>query len=166
LYSVDEYYNNLCTAQITELKQTNRFRFLNYLPSPGYSPFTGGFSLSFNVLGPLQEFRNKNLTTQKILSIQEINQLQCSSLKNEIKADYQLLTMSIDQYYSRDTLDQLTLKAYDLSKKQYQRNEITPSDFIAIQKNYESYKISRTAEANTIRKEILQLLIKSKMPIN
>lgn len=165
LKAVDKYYYNLSTAQIEELKQTNRLRFLNYIPSPGYSPFTGGVTLSFNILAPLQEIRNTNLIKQKIASIKKINELECESLKNEIKADYEAVQISIYEFNLADTLEFLTLQAFNLSKKQFERNELLPSAFLAIQKSFEQYKLSRVAERNAIRIKIFQLFIKSKMPI-
>lgn len=165
LSSVDTFYNNLSIAQIEELKQSTKYRWLNYLPSPGYSPFTGGFTLSVNISGPLSEIKTRHTSKQKTASIIQLNKIVATDLKNSIIADYESLHISIFEFHSKDTLDYLTIEAFNLSKSQYKRNEITPTEFFSSQKNYQSWQVQRLIEGNTINKAILQLFIKSKAAI-
>lgn len=135
------------------------------MPSPGYSPFTGGFTFSVNLSAPITEIKSKQLSKQKIQSIQNINALTALALKNEVAANYKAVEIEIYEFHAKDTLDYLTLQAFDLSKSQYQRNQITPTEFFAAQKNFQSWKVQRTVETDAINISILQLFIKSKAAI-
>jgi hypothetical protein len=164
--SIDSFYSNLSEAETHEFKQSTKGLWLNYLPSPGYSPFTGGFTFSLNLSAPIQEAKSKKLSVLKIASINKINMLQASSLKNEVFADYEACRLSIFEYHSKDSSVQLKHKAFNLYCRQYERNEITPSAFIANQIEMETLNAQRIAEANNIYKSILSLVIKSKKPVN
>ena len=164
--SVDNYFEDLTKSQIEEFKTSSKHRWLNYLPSPGYSPFTGGFSFSLNISGPLQEIKIKNLSRQKILSIQRLNQIQCNALKNEVFTDFKALEIAVFEFHSKDTLVYLKHEAFNLAKVQYSRNELTPTEFLARQYEIKSLTIQRIEEANNIYKSILLLLLKSKNPMH
>lgn len=166
LNSVDKYYNNLCTAQIAEFKESQKNRWLSYIPSPGYSPFTGGFTLSLNLSGPIQELNSRQLRKQKIEAIQSTNKLEAETLKNEVFADLKTLEISINDYHSRDTLVHLKEKAFKLAENQYKRHFSTPTEFLARQYEVESIHVQRINEANLIYKQILLLLIKAKKPVH
>jgi hypothetical protein len=163
--NVDSFYNRLTQAQQIELKQSDKYKWLNYLPSPGYSPFTGGLSLNLNLAAPLQAINQKHVSKQKAESIGRINALAAEVLKNEIRVDFNTIQFSIQEFQAKDSLQILKLQAFRLYSSQYQRNEITPSDFLGKQQDFESFKIQRLAEANQIKKAIQQLFIKSKMAI-
>lgn len=135
------------------------------MPSPGYSPFTGGFTLSLNLSGPIQELNSRQLRKQKIEAIKKQCVIDAHELKNEVFADRKTLEISIQDYHSRDTLVNLKEKAFKIAKSQYQRNQLTPTDFITKQFELESLHVQRINEANLIFKQILLLLIKSKMPM-
>lgn len=163
--SIDSFYTNLSDAETHEFKQESKGRWLNYLPSPGYSPFTGGFTFSLNLSAPVQEAKAKKLSAFKIASIKKINLIQASSLKNEVFADYEACRLSILEYHSKDSSVQLRHKAFNLYRRQYERNELTPSAFIANQVEMETLTVQRIAEANNIYKSILSLIIKCKKPM-
>lgn len=136
------------------------------MPSPGYSPFTGGFTFSLNLAAPITEIKTKQAAKQKAASIIQLNKILAADLKNQIIADYESLNISISEFHSKDSLDYLTVAAFNLSKSQYLRNEITPTEFFAAQKNIQSWQVQRLIESNNINKAILQLFIKSKAAIN
>lgn len=164
-HSIDNYYHQLTKAQAEELQQQRKKRWLNYLPSPGYSPFTGGFSLSLNLAAPLAEIRLNEQAKQKLQSIERLNRLQVHQLKNEVFADYQNIERTIEEYHAKDSMVQLKQKAFALYTSQYNRNELTPSEYLNRQQDHEAFKLQRTAEANNIHRSILQLLIKAKAAI-
>lgn len=161
----DVFYCNLADAETEEFQQENKHHWLNYLPSPGYSPFTGGFSFSMNLSAPIQEMKLRHTAAQKIRSIKRVQSMNAEILKNEIFSDYKALEILISQYHSKDSLEYLTHEAFNLSSSQYARNEITPSDFISKKIAMENFTAQRIAEANNIYKSILLLLIKSKKPM-
>lgn len=162
---LDIYFEKLTDSQIDEFRLSNTKRWLNYLPSPGYSPFTGGFTVSFNLSAPIQEVKTRAQVKQKISSIKKTNELELQSLKMEVKASINALENLVSQYKSLDTLELLKHKAFALVCTQYERNEITPTQFIANEIEYENFKISRLASFNTIQQKILELLIEFKCPV-
>ena len=163
--SIDNYYNDLTESEIQEFKSTNKNRWLNYIPSPGYSPFTGGLTFSINLAAPLQEAKLSNISKNKIASIKRINQLAAKSLKNEVYSDYKFVEISMTEYKLKDSLEYLKLKAFKIFQTQYERNEITPSDFLAKQYEIRSIQTTTIIERNTIYKSILLLLLKSKQQV-
>lgn len=163
--SIDIYYNNNTNIQIDEVRQTNKFRWLSYVPSPGYSPFTGGFTFSMNLSGPLNEVRNNHTTKAKITAIQLTNQAAANDLKNSIYTDYQRIKNSISEYTQRALLDSLNNQAFGLSQKKYNDSELTPSEFLTIMKQHEEYRLNRIKEQNAIHEAINNLLYKAKMPV-
>ncbi len=133
--SIDIYYNNITNIQANEIKQTSKFRWLSYVPSPSYSPFTGGFTFSMNLSGPLNEVRNNHTTKAKITAIQLTNQAAANDLKNSIYTDYQRIKNSISEHTQRALLDSLNNQAFGLSQKKYNDSELTPSEFLTIMKS-------------------------------
>ena len=162
---IDFYYEELTDAETDEYKQSNKHRWLNYLPNPGYSPFTGGFTISLNISAPVQEIKSRKLSEQKIQSIKKLHKLQAFSLKIEVFADYKSLQNSIFEYRSRDSLEYFTHEAFKLYTSQYARNEMTPSDFIGKKIAMENFIAQRISEAHNIYQSILLLLIKCKKPV-
>lgn len=163
---VDMFYVTLAIAETEEYRENNKKHWINYLPSPGYSPFTGGFSFSLNLSTPIQEVKNKRKAKQKILSIKRLYELQATTLKNEVFVLYKALESSIIEFNQKDSLVYLTHKAFDLRSAQYNRNEITPSDFLREKISMENFISQRLADSNNIYKSILQLLLKSKKPMH
>lgn len=163
--SIDTYYDDLTESEVQEFKSSNKKRWLNYLPSPGYSPFSGGFTFSINLAAPLQEAKFSNISKNKIASIKRINMLGAKLLKNEVYCDYKAVEISITEFKLKDSLEYLKLKAFKIFKTQYERNEITPSDFLAKQYEIQSIQTARIIERNNIYKSILLLLLKSKQRV-
>lgn len=162
---IDSYYGELAGAETNEFNQQRKGRWLNYVPSPGYSPFTGGFSLSLNLSAPLQEAKARRQAVLKIQSITRTYFLATSQLKQQVKADIKVLQNSIFEVRLSDSLEYLKDKAFNLVKHQYDRNEITPTEFIARQIDYMTYKASRISTVNAIKQKIFELLLKYKCPV-
>ena len=162
---VDSYYDDLTDSEAEEFKEERKSRWLNYVPSPGYSPFTGGFSLSLNLSAPFQEAKARRQAALKIRSIGKGYTLTANLLKQQAKADIKALENGIFEVHSRDSLEYLKDKAFVLATHQYNRNEITPTEFIARQIDYMTYKISRISEMNSIKQKIFELLLKYKCPM-
>jgi hypothetical protein len=162
LQSVEEYYGELTMSQKQENQQMNKMRWLNYIPSPSYHPFAGGFGLSVNIAAPLQELTIKHEKKQKNAAIEKLNKLQSKDLKNQITYEHQTIKISIEEYFQHTIIDSLKAKSFNLYKKLYSKNDVTPSEFLSIQQNFEIYKLQRKSEENSIKKAILQLLINAK----
>lgn len=163
--SVDEYYNELTISQQQENKETTKYNWLHYIPSPSYSPFTGGFGISVNITQPLQQVIIKNAKRQKNEAIKKLNALLAKDLKNQISIQYRSIKISIEEYYQHRIIDSLKAKSFNLSSKQYTRNEITPTEYLNQQQGYEMYKLQRVSEENAIKKNILQLLLNAKKAV-
>lgn len=164
--SIDRYFSEFTASQLEEYRQSAKGRWMNYLPSPGYSPFQGGFTLSLNVMAPLQEIKLAKQTAAKTSSIQRLNGMQAQVLKNEITADYTTLQMMIEEYNSKEGIEELKRQAFDLVQKQYQRNELTPSDYLARKMEYQTFMATKLAERNNIFKAINNLLLKARKPVH
>ena len=163
--SIDTYYDDLTDSEMQEFKSSNKKRWLNYLPSPGYSPFTGGFTFSINIAAPLQEAKFSNISKNKISSVKRINKLAAKLLKNEVYCDYKVVEISITEFKLKDSLEHLKFKAFKIFQTQYERNKITPSDFLAKQYEIQSIQTARIIERNNIYKSIMLLLLKSKQRV-
>ena len=163
--SVDNYFSGVAEMQINEIRQTKKFRWFSYLPSPGYSPFAGGFNLSLNLAGPLQEIRLSHAQKTKIEGILVVNLVQASDLKNSLAVDLARLENLVSDFRSRSSIDSLNALTYALAVKKYNKNELPPSEFITASKTYEEYKLSRRKEENAIREAINNLLYKAKMDV-
>ncbi|MGN6802379.1 MAG: hypothetical protein ACTHJN_10760 [Ginsengibacter sp.] len=162
---IDSYYDDLTDAQSNEFKLAQKSRWLNYLPSPGYSPFTGGFTFTLNLSAPLQEAKARKQAALKIHSIKKQFSLEAWQLKQQAKADIKALQNLLFENHSADSLEFLKDEAFNLVKHQYARNEMTPSDFIARKIEYLTYKISRVTEINAIKQKIFELLLKYKCSV-
>lgn len=162
---IDTYYHRLNDSQIEEFRYSSKNRWLNYIPSPGYSPFTGGFTVSLNLSAPLQEAKFRQQVNRKIRSISKANDLQATTLKNQAKAEIKALQNAIFEYNLLDSLEYLKQKAFALVSTQYNRNEITPSEFLSKQMEHKNFLISRLTTANAIEQKIFELLIKFKCPV-
>jgi len=160
--SIDNYYNELTASQKKEHEETNRLRFLNYIPSPSYNPFAGGFAATLNLSAPLQEFKIKRDKRQRNASIEKLNELQAKELKNKIFLQLKSIKISISETTSKNIIDTLKEKSYNLSSQQYEKNDISPSEFLQVRQNFEAYKIQRQTEKNEVNKQIIQLLIDAK----
>lgn len=165
LISVDRYYNNLTNAQSAEFEAFNKYTWMNLLPSPGYSPFTGGFSVSVNLGQSWQYLRSKHTETAKTKSIARVNQLAAGELKRQVIAAHEVLKIMAAEYNGKDSIDFLTQKSYDLAAEQYKRNELPPSAFLTFQNGYYQYKTSRTLEYDNIIKAIFAIMVQAKMQI-
>lgn len=163
---IEGYYRSLTAAQIVEFKDEKKGRWMNYLPSPGYSPFAGKFTVQFNILAPLQEIKLKRQSAFKIESITRSNALEASQLRSEVFQDLKALEISIQEFHSGDSLADLKLRAFNLSKTQYERNQITPSEFLSREMEIQSFQLSRVAIRNRISLAVMQLFIKSKCDVD
>jgi hypothetical protein len=163
--AIETFYNQQSAIQVSEIQQTKKFRWLSYLPNPGYSPFTGGFTASLNLASPLQEIRITHTQKIQIESIKRNNILLANDLKNSITVDYHHIQNLISNLKQRSSLDSLNLLIYDLSTKKYKSKEITPSEFIASSKAQEELKLSRHKEENAISEAINSLMYKAKMDV-
>ena len=161
---IDDYYDDLSDSEIEEFKSSTKGHWLQYLPSPGYSPFTGGFSFSLNLSAPIQEAKLRHASKNKITSIRRINKLAAQSLKNEVYTDFKALQNSINEFHLGDTLENLKLEAFKIYQSLYKRNEITPTEYLAREYEIESMKVQRLSQQNNIYKSILMLLLKAKKP--
>lgn len=164
--AVSRYYVDATEAQLLELKQSNRYRWVNYLPNPGFNPFTGGFNIQFNLAAPFAEFKSNHAAKQKAAAIKKLNEIEAAKTKNAVEAAYESIQFSIQQYNAQDSLVYFKDIAFDLYSKQYERNEMLPSEYLAKQQERQQFKLSRLQQANAIKESIRQLLLTAFYPIS
>jgi hypothetical protein len=163
LCAVENYYKQYNAAQITEFLETTKMRWLNYLPSPVLYPFDGyRIGFNFNLSAPIQEIRIRNLSKNRIASITRRNQLDCQDTRQEVYVTYLSIKALIQLFQAKDSLSSLNDQIFQIAKSQYERNELTPSAFIASQNQYFQYKLNRQTEYNSIIQSIYQLQLKAK----
>lgn len=163
--SIDAFFLTRTDIQISELTQSKKYRWLAYLPNPGYSPFVGGFNLSLNLAAPLQEVRFNHATRQKIKYLQLTNAAEAHALKNEVTADYYALEYLLEAHTKKTRLDSLESLAIQLVERKYQKNELTPSQYITEMKAHELFLVARRREENEIKQAIHTLFLKAKMDV-
>ena len=165
LISVDGYFSRKCAAELTQLQASGRYRWLNYLPNPGYNPFTGGFSIQFNITAPLAEFKYAEAQKQKAASIQLLSLLEAERVKNAVLLQREGLENAINEFNAQDSLEYFRDIAFNLAARQYERNEMLPSEFLSRQQQRQQQKLTRMQQANAIRQAIYQLRIAAFMPV-
>lgn len=163
--AIENFHQTQTEIQISEVRQTKKFRWLSYLPNPGYSPFAGGFTVSLNLASPLQEIRLTHAQKTQIEAIRRNNKLLAEDLKNNITVDYNHIQNLISDFHRRKNLDSLNALTYDLAVKKYKSKEITPSEFIAASKAQEEFRLSRQKEEHAIHEAITSLIYKAKMDV-
>jgi hypothetical protein len=163
LAQIDTFYSRQTAAQFAELADKTKYRWLAYLPNPGYSPFTGGFTLSFNLMAPLGEINQRHLAKMKRESILRMNSLEAAQLKAAVVADHEAFQFALAEYHSKDSLIALRTMAFSLFTAQYNRHEITPSEFLSKQMEMESLRAARIVEANRLCQMASQLRLKAKL---
>lgn len=164
-HSIDAYFLTRTDIQISELTQSKKYRWLAYLPNPGYSPFVGGFNLSLNLAAPLQEIRLSHTTRQRVKYLQRINTADADALKNEVTVEYYALQYLLEAHTKKTRLDSLENLATQLVERKYQKNELTPSQYIAEMKAHELFLVTRRREENEIRQAMHTLFLKAKMDV-
>lgn len=160
--SIDIYYEELTKSQKKENEEEGKMNWLNYIPSPHYSPFSGGFGATLNISAPIQAIEERHRKRLKNSSIEKINKLQAKDLKNQISYQHQTIKIAIEEYYQHKIIDSLRKKSFDLSEKSYIKNKITPSEFLQIQETNEVYKLNKISERNNIKRTIIQLCMIAK----
>jgi hypothetical protein len=163
--AVDAFYQATTQAQLEELKQSGKYRWVNYLPNPGFNPFTGGFNIQFNLGAPLAEFKMREASRQRAASIRRLNELEAGKIKNTVQAQYEAVRNAIKEFEAQDSLVYFKEIAFDLYSKQYQRNEMTPSEYLAKQQERQAFQLARLKEANAISEAIRQLKLSAYYPL-
>jgi hypothetical protein len=161
--SIDSFYRQKAEAEILEFREAGRGRWLNYIPSPGWSVITG-FSVNFNLTAPIQEAKARNQNKSRVAAIRRVNLLEAEQTGQECRRDLESLKMAVNAFQAGTTVDSLQTKLFQLSMQQYDRQEMTPTEFLNRKAANENYNISRLAAANGIRNQILNLLSKSHAP--
>lgn len=158
--SIDSFHHQQAEAEILEFRESTRGRWLNYLPSPGYSVITG-FSLNFNLSAPVQEARARKLERGRIAAIRRQHLLESERLDQEVAADHEALESAVNAFQAGFTIDSLQAQLFQLSMLQYKRQELTPTEILNRQQSYEVFKISRLNQLNALRRQRLDLLTKA-----
>jgi hypothetical protein len=163
--SIDTFYNKNCEAKKSEFKESKAKLWTNYIPNIGYSPFAGGFNISFDLDRPFRRLQEKKNIRSKVESIQRICELEISQEKNLLAAEYSAVEIMILEFHFKDEMEKLKEDEFKLISKQYDRNEVLPTVFFNKKEELQALRIARFMEVNKINQAITQLFIKAKSAI-
>lgn len=163
--SLDTFYIKNCEAKKSEFKESKQKLWTNYIPNIGYSPFAGGFNISFDLDRPFRRLQEKKQVKNKVESIQRICELEVAQDKNLLAADYATVEILIAEFHFKDEMEKLKEDEFKLISKQYDRNEVLPTVFFNKKEELQALRIARFIEVNKINQAITQLFIKAKSVI-
>jgi hypothetical protein len=116
--SIDIYYNKINTINENEIRLAKKYRWLNYLPTPSYYPFAGGFGISMNLLAPLQEYRINDQTNAKLNKIHFNSALEGKLLKASCHADIINIDRQLDFLNKSNPIDSLKRNTKQMKLRQ------------------------------------------------
>jgi hypothetical protein len=163
--AIDDFYMKKNIADKNIVQESKRYRYLSFLPSPSYSPFTGGFSLNSNLSAILTEIRKRHFDKQNIKAIEARNDSARRSLINEVSSLYFGVQAMMQANMDQSKTDSLVLVQYQLFESKYANNQIQPTEFLSLQKSYQDYQQNRTAQRTAIHLAVINLFLKSKMDV-
>jgi hypothetical protein len=141
--SLIEFYNFKKQSEIIEYSQVEKFRFLKFLPMPSLVQIDGAlrFQVSFSVQQIYGFAQEQAKREQTILSIEQKNkvelQKEIQKLRKEILS-YNSIISLLEERQRRMQIDSslvnIEQQLFDIEKSKYERNEISPSDFLNAQK--------------------------------
>lgn len=162
--SIDSFFSRKAEAEILEFKETTKGRWLNYIPIPGYSPFAGKWTFSFNIAAPVQEARARNQNKSRVAALRRSNLLQAEATEQECLRDLEALKMAVKAFDAGSTVDSLQEQLFQIAMQQYKRQEMTPTEMLNRKQSHEAHKLARLTQAQQIRNGIFAILTKSHAP--
>lgn len=162
LNSLSNYYNKKDSAEKNFLKVEDRFKFLKFTPSLGYSLAQKSAVISLSTNDIYQALNFKQQKKAEKLKITAQNEI---LFNNDIITCLRLrstLISKIFTYNSKYNLLEINTLLFEIIDKKYTNKEITPSDFFQEKLKFETLKISLLQDRENILALINDLAIKAK----
>ena len=127
--AIAEKYDSLAASELYDEQRVKRYRFLNFLPSPGYSVLQGP-TVSYNLGSVFRFFETRE--RHRVEKERIINDYQEKA--DEEFEDYVLMREQVEEL--RDELEvqeqilELERKLFAITEAKYKNHEITPTQYI------------------------------------
>jgi len=150
---IQEYYDVLTEAQIGEFQEGKKKEWLKYLPTLGltYTPAgepRPGLSMSSSLI--YTAYKDKQAKIKRIAAIRVINQLQSNTEQLTYTKLLGQIKMANQEIAHVEKLFAIDKELFDFYTKQYQNQELKPSEYLLKKKAY-------FIKADHVRKERLKI---------
>lgn len=160
--SLQDFYRRKTTAEQQQYKYKQKWRWLKYLPSVGYSFFLNTPIVSYNTNEVYNAINDKHIIRAQCESLSQINETLYNEDLTEVKYTVEILRDRIQQYNSQLMIFDLEKKRYEIVEKSYTNKEITPTEFITKQIDYNNFQGQLRKEYTDIKILRNEILIKAK----
>ena len=127
--AINEKYDSLATREMYDEDRVKRYRFLNFLPSPGYSVLQGP-TVSYNLGSVFRFFETRE--RHRVEKERIVNGYRAKA-ENEFE-DYVLMREQLEELRGelevQNQILELERKLFAISEAKYQNHEITPTQYI------------------------------------
>jgi hypothetical protein len=127
--AINEKYDSLAKRELFDEDRVKRYRFLNFLPSPGYSLLQGP-TVSYNLGSIFRFFETRE--RHRVEKERIVNDYQEKA--EEEFGDYVLMREQVEEL--RDELEvqkqilELERKLFAIAEAKYENHEVTPTEYI------------------------------------
>lgn len=127
--AIQTKYDSLAIGEIYQQERMKKWRFLNFLPSPGYSVLQGP-TLTYN-LGQVTRFfeARERYRVEAEKTTNKYQEKAEEDYKDYLELKYQIQEKEAEVSYQSKVLD-LERKLFAISERKYENHEITPSEFL------------------------------------
>ncbi len=157
------YYKQKTEVELSEFQFEKKWNWLRYIPSIGYNFVSNTYMVGYNTNEIANAINSKQAIEAKKISIQKNNDLLLKSDLMVITAELQSLKHDIALFEANTPLISMQSQLFDLYTQQYNKGEITPSDYISKKINFESLNVSRLSVQFQISERITKLFLIAKL---
>lgn len=132
---IEERYNELTAIEIEEYEELKKYKFMNYIPSLGYSTFTG-INIYYNFYDMMNFFKDKKIKKAKTRQVEE---------KYKAKAELEYLKYLhltkkkenlLSEIAAMEEIMILENRLFAITAGKYKNIEIKPSEYIQKEIDY------------------------------
>lgn len=160
---LNSFYTQKNEAEISEFRFEKKWNWLRYIPSFGYNFVSNSYMIGYNTNDIANALNSKQTIAAKIISIKKHNDLLLKTDLKEIAVELTYIKHQIALYNANTPLVELESQLFDIYTQQYNKAEITPSDYISKKITFESLNISRLSIQYQISERIAALFLKAKL---
>ena len=160
---LNNYYKQKTEAELSEFQFEKKWNWLRYIPSIGYNFVSNTYMVGYNTNEIANAINSKQAIAAKIISIQKNNELLLKEDLKVVAAELESLKHEIALFEANAPLISMQSQLFDLYTQQYNKGEMTPSDYISKKITFESLNVSRLSVQFKVSERITQLFIKAKL---
>ncbi len=160
--SITKYFQEKTLAELEQYNYKTRAQWLKFLPSPGWNFILNSPVISYNFSDVANAVNYKYIRKATVNAIIQANQVELNSTWYEIVLLRETLTSKINAYNATFDLLSLHTAKFEIVEKGYNKNEITPSDFLNAKLSLASFTNSLQKDFSALVQLRNELLIKSK----